>query len=425
MLDAHEAAGALLVLNGDTFDFLRITAYPKTRDDFPEWSAALAALGVARSSEQLAGQISSKERTFGLRTDDYKSVWKLGRIVRGHPRFVAALGRWVGRGGTILFVKGNHDLELHWPLVQAAIRDALTSAAVSAAEISARTLFCAGAFSVGNVYIEHGHRFEPITAVVGAATLPGRPMQLNLPVGSFVNRYLINPIERLEPFVDNVRPVTTLLWVVLRRHPLQALGILWRSWRFLLRALETRGALAGAGVVIYLAALVIPLVTAAIIVLAVSWPVVGQWVVDTFGRSRLLLGALGLVAPYIVGVLRDLFPPRRPKVGEDRFAAGAYGGLQAQGATRASGGSIQYAILGHTHEQDAQRLPPLNGAPVLYLNSGTWIPLWSEERPDLAGKVLHPVIRLSRGEQGQYTHEYLEWVDGAGPSDEAVILRRA
>jgi len=423
LLEAHDPSVALLVLNGDTFDFLRITAWPRSRAQVEDWSQALAALGVSRKADALAASISSKERAFGLRTDDYKSVWKVLRIARGHPRFFIALGRWVERGGTILLVTGNHDVELYWPLVQGAIRAAIGGSGGSSSLANARTLFCHDAFTIANIYGEHGHRFEPMTAVIGPPTLPGMPTQLNLPVGSFVNRYLINPIERLEPFLDNVKPVTNVLWALLRKHPLQALRILWRSWRFILRAIEARRVLTSAGVFLFLGALLVPVLTILAIVLAFAWPAAGQWAVDTFGRYRTLLSLVGLAAPYIIGLVRDLFPDRKPVVGEDTFAEGVYTALKA----RAPGapGATQFAILGHTHEQDVQSLPALSSARVLYLNTGTWIPLWDEDRPDLAGKILHPFIRFTKNTDGAYTHEYLEWADGGGPTEEPLILERA
>ena len=35
-----------------------------------------------------------------------------------------------------------------------------------------------------------------------------------------------------------------------------------------------------------------------------------------------------------------------------------------------------YAVLGHTHMQDVQRLSSITGSEVLYINTGTWAPLW-------------------------------------------------
>src|SRR5258708_7729655 len=62
----------LLVLNGDTFDFVRIANCPSTPDEFAKWHSLLVRLGVAKSIEQLQAAISKKEKRYGLQTDDYK-----------------------------------------------------------------------------------------------------------------------------------------------------------------------------------------------------------------------------------------------------------------------------------------------------------------------------------------------------------------
>src|SRR2546423_1135019 len=41
--------GKLLVLNGDTFDFIRICNYPDSTEEFGKWGSLLAKLGVVKS----------------------------------------------------------------------------------------------------------------------------------------------------------------------------------------------------------------------------------------------------------------------------------------------------------------------------------------------------------------------------------------
>jgi UDP-2,3-diacylglucosamine pyrophosphatase LpxH len=47
----------------------------------------------------------------GLETDDYKSIYKLIQIRKGHTTFFNALAEWLHDGNKLLIVKGNHDLE--------------------------------------------------------------------------------------------------------------------------------------------------------------------------------------------------------------------------------------------------------------------------------------------------------------------------
>jgi UDP-2,3-diacylglucosamine pyrophosphatase LpxH len=422
-LDFYAGAGrrgALLVLNGDVFDFLRVTEYPDGREKLKAWSDALSRLGVERSPGQLEASIQCKERTFGLGTDDFKSLWKLRCIVEGHGEFLDGLAGWVKSGGTLLFVKGNHDLELHWPLIRHALRAELVQRGVTAQSADRRVLFCDAWVRIANVYIEHGHRFERATRVEGPPTLPQRSGQLNLPLGSFVNRYLLSPIERIEPFIDNVKPVKELLWTLVRQHPLSTLWILWRSWRFLLRAAQARQWHQGLAYALFFGSLAVPVATVLVIAVIVALPVKGAEIVGFFRGASWVLGLLGLFFPFLVGAVRGFFPKRRPPVGEDDMAFGVFRSIEERAAEPGAG--TRYGVVGHTHVQDVQSLPPIGGAPVLYLNTGTWAPLWQADRPDLAGCILHPFVHFTRAESGVYEHEYREWDwDAARPAPSTIL----
>ena len=84
-----------------------------------------------------------------------------------------------------------------------------------------------------------------------------------------------------------------------------------------------------------------------------------------------------------------------------------------------------YGVLGHTHQPDVQKLPSVGSAgEVFYLNSGTWIPGWDPDRPDLMGQVIYSVIRFRAQGDGDYRHEYLEWRPDRGALVPEMILAR-
>ncbi len=96
---------AILVINGDIFDFLRITEFPgkirkarfskrirqllkfnplpsaglpdpvSVKNQFEEWSLELAKIGISKTAADLEIDISSKEKKYGLRTDAFKTVF--------------------------------------------------------------------------------------------------------------------------------------------------------------------------------------------------------------------------------------------------------------------------------------------------------------------------------------------------------------
>jgi hypothetical protein len=60
-----------------------------------------------------------------------------------------------------------------------------------------------------------------------------------LPLGSFVNRYLLNRIEIAYPFLDNIRPTSNILAILLKRFPL-AIEILTKRVLALLKFVDKK-----------------------------------------------------------------------------------------------------------------------------------------------------------------------------------------
>jgi UDP-2,3-diacylglucosamine pyrophosphatase LpxH len=418
----------LLFINGDAFDFVRICHYPRSDQEFKEWGEFLEQLGVAKTPVELRSAISKVERRFGLETDDYKSAWKLLQIANGHREFFQALAKWINGGGTLLFSKGNHDLELYWPLVRKALEELLRKEGADEPAASSRTLYCDDWVRIANVYFEHGHKYDPQQRVDNSdnsPVLPDKPSQLKLPLGIFVNRYLINQLEKLEPFLSSVRPTEKILWILLRTHPLSALAMLFRSLHFIRRAFQTSNVRDFFWYAVYLGSLTVPLLTVLAIAGIFAFARLRDFFVVKHPMSSMLLGALGILAPYLTAAFREFVrwlgrkTRRSAQAGEDEMAQGVYASMEK---LKFPAFSRMYAVMGHTHDQDVQRLPNLGGATTLYLNTGTWIPIWPDDRPDLAGQVLFPFVRFRREASQEYRHEYAEWRDDRGEPAESYIL---
>jgi len=423
----YSKAGAekLLFINGDTFDFARIFRCPSLQEDFQEWSAFLQQLGVMKDAAELQKTVSRREKRFGLETDDYKSAWKLLQIANGHREFFVALANWINAGGLLLLSKGNHDLELYWPLVRKAFGVLMQREGAREDAVRTQVFYCDDSLRIGNIYFEHGHRYDPEQRIEGGPVMATNPDKLSLPLGIFVNRYLINQLEKLEPFLGSVRPTERILWMLLRRHPIAAMAILFRSLRFIRRAFQTSRIRDFFWYAVYIGSIAVPLVTALAIVIVGIFVFAhgpGQFLVK---HQRLLtvLSVLGMFAPYLAAAFRELVRrlqrKREPQVGEDGMAAGVYKTIHDLKFPPAR---QIYAVMGHTHDQDVQRLPDINGVKVLYLNTGTWIPVWPDDRPDLNGQVLFPFVSFRRGQDGEYHHQYLEWRDDRGGPAKSYIL---
>jgi hypothetical protein len=289
-------------------------------------------------------------------------------------------------------------------------------------------LYCDDWVRIGNVYFEHGHKYDPQQRVDDSDNSPvlrDKPSQLKLPLGIFVNRYLINQLEKLEPFLSSVRPTEKILWMLLRTHPLSALAILFRSLHFIRRAFQTSNVRDFFWYAVYLGSLTVPLLTVLAIAGIFAFARLRDFFVVKHPMSSMVLGVSGMLAPYLAAAFREFVrwlgrKKRRPaQVGEDEMSQGVYASMEK---LEFPAFSRMYAVMGHTHDQDVQRLPNLGGATTLYLNTGTWIPIWPDDRPDLAGQVLFPFVHF-RGETSQeYRHEYAEWRDDRGEPAESYIL---
>ncbi len=177
-----EAAGGPveLVLNGDVFDFDPVTALP---EDPPY-------------------RISLLERLRGLRPEEPKSVFKITRILQHHPVFVRALRAFLVAGNDVVFIIGNHDLELHWRGVQDAIRDALDLPE----DAAHRLRFCEWFYiSGGDTLVQHGNQFDayclcsdPIHPTVKFRS----PPRIRLPFGDIAGKLMLNGMGMFNPYVE-------------------------------------------------------------------------------------------------------------------------------------------------------------------------------------------------------------------------------
>lgn len=430
---ADEAAGTALVLNGDIFDFLRVTEVPSDDGDYVRWRERLRALGEEERARSLPRPIPDNERTFGLRTHDFRTVWKLLVIRRGHPAFFEGLAGWLAEGGRLVISAGNHDPELYWPLVRQAIRDQLVRDGAPARAADERVAFAHEPFQVGNLHVEHGHQHESMTRIDGPPVLAFDPTQIRLPPGSFVNRYFINKIERLDPFIDNVKPVQDALMELLRRRPLRVLFLYVRATKFIRRALAIPRMISRAWAVVALGALGVPILTLSLTAAALISPgfrdqlfAVVPWIRSP--GMQLAGGAGGTLfpalLPYLVSGGKEVLRTLGLIGDEDPLEAGAAEALRETfGGTEDDERSDRiYAVMGHTHRQTASRLGRLAGAEALYVNTGTWIPLWPQDREDLKGEIIYSFARFDRTGGSGYEHASYEWDDAAGEPRPARML---
>jgi UDP-2,3-diacylglucosamine pyrophosphatase LpxH len=183
-----------LIINGDFFEFLQVPAIESYDPATPYPIEAY------------------------LDSSPEASVQRLNLITQGHPDVFAALSDFMHverPQRRITIIKGNHDVNLFWPVVKSRLRETLGASGARASLL----LFADEFVSREKIYIEHGHqRAETINAYPDFFNPRSaeNPAQLYYPVGS---RFVINvfsDLERERWFIDHVKPITTLIWYALQ-----------------------------------------------------------------------------------------------------------------------------------------------------------------------------------------------------------------
>lgn len=212
-----------LVLNGDFFDFVKVTAVPPDSDRFDP-------------------PVTAAERLYGLGTGEDRSAWKVARILDANPRVAAALRAIVGNGHEVVFLPGNHDAEIAHDAVRREVAGRIDPAGTGRVSFSEWFYY-----EPGRLYVEHGSQYDrenALSAVAAPAADDARG-RIPMPFGIVSSRYFANTIERrcgLPP--SDIGPGGYFLWVF-RNHGPRALLAIARYFVFAVICLLRSGPFAG------------------------------------------------------------------------------------------------------------------------------------------------------------------------------------
>lgn len=170
-----------LVLNGDIFDFDSVMTIPKNSKLHVNWL----------------------ERLRGLAPEEHKSKYKMQMILSSHPIWVRAIRDFVLAGNRVVFVIGNHDMELHWPSVQRELLDALNLPDAMRETVR----FCEW-FYISNqdTLIEHGNQYDAYCLCynpVHPLIKKGSRILVRLPFGNLAGKFMVNGMGLMNPHAQN------------------------------------------------------------------------------------------------------------------------------------------------------------------------------------------------------------------------------
>ncbi len=416
-----------LIINGDFLDFIRIRVVPGDREHrlFRRYIRSLGQ--ELRDGEPL---FQKQEYDFGLGSQELKSTWKLQRIAAGHPRVFRALADFVVNGHKLIIVKGNHDLEFYWPRVRREFHKILARylpsvngeyrhAVERMAFIRSNVIFVQKAVIIDRtIYIEHGHQYMPITRVEGP---PEQNGELTLPPGSILNRYLINAIEGIIPFINNINPLSDVFKTLGWKQKLQALRILIRHLPITGKILYRQHRRDG---LVLLAEILPHLLAGAYTLLGFALPMlwddyaelfysitgslgrflVRNWflhlslIVAAFATAKWLLRFLGRTHHFDIKsalqqAKRKTVPPKDKR--QHRFL-----------------------VLGHTHRPEVHRLEK----GWWYVNSGTWAHVISRLHYLIPMKHTMSYVQFEKDRNGIWDFELLQWNENVRRPQKLILL---
>ena len=409
-LQKNKSKQKTLIINGDFIDFLRIVKIPKTDQHFEEWKNELEKIGIQKSIDELKTSVSNKEKIYGLKTHNFKSVWKLYACYQGHQDFFIALSEWVKKGNRILFTKGNHDLEIYWLEVRNYIRylialniDSSSMELALKENVFPNSYFADNIVTIDeNIYVAHGHHYDKYTVVLGNATL-ANGNELNIPFGSFFNRYLINKVELNYSFVDNIRPSQNILPIMLKERFFVGLKLLFYHIPFTLRIIPKQYyRYMFSRFFTYLLAVGLPLAYTLFVLYkhffentTIELPTLVQHIL-TLGFSYLfsrIIAFFHLSEPsYLDDIAKKLFKKNK---------------------------SFRYFAMGHTHNPDIY-----NVGEQWYYNTGTWIPIVEADSEDLRHDKTYLFTHFEYKDGLHSPAIIYQWNDDSGREERYPVIRR-
>jgi UDP-2,3-diacylglucosamine pyrophosphatase LpxH len=402
-------------------------------------------------------QVPPPENGDGRATSCQTTVAKLERIARGHREMFAALGRLLDAGHVVDLVLGNHDIEFIWPEVQTRFKELVGEH--TQVDVTVNITFHPWFYYVPNlVYAEHGHQYDSVNSfpTLLRPYLPGRPDEIELPLGSFFVLYLFNYIERIDPFADNIKPVTRYLAWALRAHPVIGLSTLGYHVRFFIRVLKKTSGLTQAeqhqrraqyrdeqvrehAQQVGLSAAVldeldrlsaVPALSSklrqleALILrpLLPSLPVVAALVAMYQAVKRIRPGARSLLT--LAGGFGALLWRER-RLLRPTTDAGSYlyrAARQVHDSLSRANAAVPAYVFGHTHTAEVAPLAETDESPRYY-NCGTWTPLVPQTFELLSTRERFTFVQITRDPSSrQVTSRLLIWNDAANRAEPLPLL---
>lgn len=460
-----------LVINGDIFDFLQVVSLPHEGADLfgvkgvrthkelrdndrqfglgtasPEivWKVTQIAKGHPLFFQALAWFVAQPGNELVLMkgNHDIELYWPDAQL-RLRQLLQKAYGDWLATA-----VPGDdHALLPHFGTMPEAL-----SLEMLQKQVSFPPAFL---YEEGLFYAEHGCQFEPANAfrnfedprLTPTESFADAAKFIELPSGSLFVRYFFNDVEHIHPFADNMKPISRYVFWLLRHAPGELTTFVWKLLPQYLRArrevnqklkrrkyeppqaetadpflkaihdiqIHSRETIStstwqtvvrlGGSIVLILVVIALLFLAVRVIALGTYWPAI---------VAVLLALIFGYTASGMMQSLDHLLEGDYLFTGAGRIARLLNGG------THPGYGSVRYLIFGHDHAANVRLLPPTDkdrpNFRQWYVNTGAWVPVFSESDRLLRQDEQLTFLRLVPGRvqqrdeaKNQDMPELLQW----------------
>jgi UDP-2,3-diacylglucosamine pyrophosphatase LpxH len=168
----------------------------------------LMSMSIAPAAGQtLATPLSEDDVAHGLGSAEDHAALKMRAVAERHDLLFRKLASFVAAGHSLVFVRGNHDVEFYWESTQRVFLDALLErCAIDANDQLARKSFEMRVefrhwfyYVRGLLYVEHGHQYDETCAYhhVLAPRSPLDPRRISYSFSDILLRYVVRPTREL------------------------------------------------------------------------------------------------------------------------------------------------------------------------------------------------------------------------------------
>jgi UDP-2,3-diacylglucosamine pyrophosphatase LpxH len=157
-------------------------------------------MSVPAPESGISTPLDADDVELGLGGAEDHTIHKLRCVARRHDAVFSSLARFVRAGNTLVVVRGNHDVDFHWPAVQREFVQQLSERTALSAEDEARIQFLPWFYyEEGRVYVEHGHQYDRYCSYehVLHPVSPRDPRRSQRSLSDILLRHVVRPTRGL------------------------------------------------------------------------------------------------------------------------------------------------------------------------------------------------------------------------------------